>query len=95
MINVRYEKYISRIESARKDEEAAELQAEMEELNLDMENSNQVVLVTEAFTKEEMSKFLVFSNSVLKLVETMAKMWGWKLLHQSDRSIGRTHLLVE
>jgi hypothetical protein len=93
MISVRYEKYIARIENAHTEEEAAELQAEMEELNLDMENTNQVVLVTEAFTKEEMSKFLVFSDSVLKLVETMAKMWGWKLLHQSDRSIGRTHFV--
>jgi hypothetical protein len=84
MINVRYEKYIAQIENAQMDEEAAKLQAE---------NSNQVVLVMEAFTKEEMLKFLVFSDSVLKLVEAIAKMWGWKLLHQSDRSIGRTHFV--
>jgi hypothetical protein len=93
MINVRYEKYKKWMDSARDEAEREDLQEELNELNHDTENSNHVTVITEAFTLAEMSKFLVFSDKVIQLVEALAKIWGWQLLHQSDRSIGRTHFV--
>ena len=93
MIQVRYEKYTKWMAGTKDDNERAELEERMNELNHDTENSNHVTVIMEAFMANEMSKFLVFSDKVLKLVETVAKIWGWRLLHQSDRSIGRTHFV--
>jgi hypothetical protein len=93
MIQVRMEKYNAFIKGTTDQEQREGLEEQLEELNHDTENSNHVTVFTEAFTVKEMSKFLVFLDTVVKLIEAIAKMWGWQLLHQSDRSIGRTHFV--
>jgi hypothetical protein len=92
MIATRTKKYKEKMKHENK-RIRMDLECRLKEMNEDLKNSTHDTLVTEAFTDDEMSKYLVFSKKVKNYVEVMAKNWGWLLLHQSDRSIGRTHFV--
>ena len=83
MIQERTKKYNEKMRGQSIEDKCILVQ-ELQEMNDDLRNATHDTVITEAFTEDVMSKFLVFSKKVKIYVEVIAKKWGWLLLHQSD-----------
>jgi hypothetical protein len=58
-----------------------------------IDKSNTEIKISETLTEQELHKYRVFTDPIKAHVDTMAKIWGWCLQHQSDKSIGCSHFV--